>query len=417
MGPVCPVWLYVHVSPVDRGRPSCPLWLYPNACAAPTASMTTVCQHPALALVTKVSFSPNPSTRVGLGSKSLSSSSDSKLSSCRAYPTLGLPSWPCRLLPHVHSFPHVSTQTTCASPRETPVTLTDDETDDEILSLNRTTRGACRTLRVTLGVFVNWLAAVRVSGSSSSSDWPPSPSMPWPTSTPHVHSFPIASTLHATSAPIASVASGLWHLRWTALHDSAPRGGAVGSAQCGFTRCGRDERTADSEADSARLLAPTPIAGLAATSTAARSRGERRPLAAARVTARRRASPSPTDIAGASSSGAIPCVRRPRCYLSRLAFWSLVSATARFGFWRGVLRSARTSRNARRPTPARQTQQNTPCPPRKRPSRCVISPPPSSAPPASPIADPARRRKSGGCPRVFFPFESARRSPRPTHPS
>ena len=83
-------------------------------------------------------------------------------------------------------------------------------------------------------------------------------------------------------------------------------------------------------------------------------------------------------------------------------FWTLVSATCGKGFWRGVLRSARTSRNARRPTPARQTQQNTPCPPRKRPSRCVISPPPSSAPPARSIADPARRRKSGGCARASF---------------
>ena len=257
-------------------------------------------------------------------------------------------------------------------------------------------------MRVTLGVFVNWLAAVLVGVillvglASVAQHAVPDVDAPRP------QFSGIASTLHATSAPIASVASGLWHLRWTALHDSAPRGGAVGSAQCGSTRCGRDERTADSEADSARLLAPTPIAGLAATSTAARSRGERRPLAAARVTARRRASPSPTDIAGASSSGAIPCVRRPRCYLSHRPCFSSAGIGHGEGFWRGVLRSARTSRNARRPPPARQTQQNTPCPPRKRPSRCVISPPPSSAPPASPIADPARRRKSGGCARASF---------------
>ena len=165
-------------------------------------------------------------------------------------------------------------------------------------------------MRVAVGASVNRLSAtdaVRAVGASSSSDWPPSPSMPCPTSTPHVQSRPRASTLHAISAPIASVASGLWHLRWIALHDSAPRGGAVGSAAAGSTRNGSDARTADSDAVSARLRAPAPHAGLAATSTAARSTGDRRPRAAARVTARRRTSPSPTDIAGDGDSPSILC--------------------------------------------------------------------------------------------------------------
>ena len=289
---------------------------------AQQASTTTVCHVPALTLVANaasqpsrlqlcaLASSPNPATRVGRGSDAASSSSDSRLSSCRTNPTLARPSWPCRLAPHVHSPPRSSTHATCPSPTETPVILTlvaesvahgstglrarcvelVSSTGPRLLprrgadlEANRTTRGACRTVRVAVGASVNRLSAmdaVRAVGASSSSDWPPSPSMPCPTSTPHVQSRPRASTLHAISAPIASVASGLWHLRWIALHDSAPRGGAVGSAAAGSTRNGSDARTADSDANSARLRAPAPHAGLAATSTAARSTGDRRPRAA-----------------------------------------------------------------------------------------------------------------------------------------